>query len=352
MKINNKYINLLLTIVVSMFIGAVVMLILGYNPLEAYFQLFKGAFVGKLNLGTTLQKFVPLLLTSIAFVISSRVGVFNVGVEGELYLGAMAAAWVGFAFKGLPAPIHLILCFAAAMVVGAAWAYIPGSLKARLGVNEVCVTILMNYVAKFITSYLVNGPLSAKTGVPQTPAVADGVKLTQFMKPSQAHTGLFIAIVVVVVIFWLMSRSTTGYKFTSVGLNPLHAEYVGIDPKKTMIRAMLLSGAVGGIAGAIEILGVYGYFLDNFSSGIAMDGMLAALIVKSDIKMVPLMAFFLAVLKSGALGMERYTGVPKSIVDTIIAIFIVFATMEALFVFNKRRKAKKEEQSALPGKQN
>ncbi|WP_312642098.1 ABC transporter permease [Hydrogenoanaerobacterium sp.] len=352
MKTNNKYINLLLTIVVSMLIGAVIMLILGFNPLEAYFQLFKGAFVGKLNLGTTLQKFVPLLLTAMAFVISSRVGVFNVGVEGELYLGAMAAAWVGFTFKGLPAPIHLILCFAAAMLVGAAWAYIPGSLKARLGVNEVCVTILMNYVAKYITSYLVNGPFSAKTGVPQTPAVADGVKLTQFMKPSQAHTGLFIAIAVVVVIFWLMSRSTMGYKFTSAGLNPLHAQYVGIDPKKTMIRAMLLSGAVGGIAGAIEILGVYGYFLDNFSSGIAMDGMLAALIVKNDIKMVPLMAFFLAVLKSGALGMERYTGVPKSIVDTIIAIFIIFATMEALFAFHKRHKAKKEEKSAQPSKQN
>ncbi len=336
---HNKYVNLLFTILVSMLIGAIIMMALGFNPLEAYYQLLKGAFVGKLNLGTTLQKFVPLLLTAMAFVISSRVGIFNVGVEGELYLGAMAAAWVGFAFTGLPAPIHILLCFAAAILVGAAWAYIPGSLKANLGVNEVCVTILMNYVAKYITSYLVNGPFSAKTGVPQTPAVAEGVKLTQFMKPSQAHTGLFIALVVVVLIFWVMSRSTIGYQFTSVGLNPKHAEYVGINPKKTMIKAMLFSGAIGGIAGAIEILGVYGYFLDNFSSGIAMDGMLAALIVKNDIKMVPIMAFFLAVLKSGALGMERYTGVPKSIVDTIIAIFIIFATMEALFAFQKRRKA-------------
>ena len=348
MKMSSKYINLLLTIVVSMLIGAAIMLALGFDPLEAYFQLFKGAFVGKLNLGTTLQKFVPLLLTSMAFAISSKVGVFNVGVEGELYLGAMAAAWVGFTFIGLPAPIHIVFTFAFAMLVGAAWAYIPGSLKARWGVNEVCVTILMNYVAIFITSYLVNGPFSAKTGVPQTPAVAAGVKLTQFMKPSQAHTGLFVAIAAVAIIFWLMSSSTIGYKFTSVGLNPLHAQYVGIDPKKTMIRAMMLSGAVGGMAGCIEVLGVYGYFLDNFSSGIAMDGMLAALIVKSDIKMVPFMAFFLAVLKSGALGMERYTGVPKAIVDTIIAVFIVFATMEALFTFQKKRKVKKDTQKLYP----
>jgi simple sugar transport system permease protein len=148
------------------------MLALGYNPIEAYIQLFKGAFVGKLNFGTTLQKFTPLLLTSIAFVISSRVGVSNVGVEGELYLGAIAAAWVGFTFKGVPGPILILLCLIVAIIIGAAWAYIPGSLRAYLGVNEVCVTILMNYVAIYITSYLVNGPLSAKTGVPQTPTIA------------------------------------------------------------------------------------------------------------------------------------------------------------------------------------
>lgn len=351
MKQNNKYINLLLTVVLSMVTGAVLMLLLGYNPVEAYFQLFKGAFVGKLNLGTTLQKFVPLLLTAMAFAISSKVGVFNVGVEGELYLGAIAAAWVGYTFVGLPGPIHIVLCFGAAIVVGAAWAYIPGALKCKWGVNEVCVTILMNYVAKYITSYLVNGPMSAGTGVPQTPTVADSVKLLQFMKPSQAHTGLFIAIGVVLFLFWAMNCSTEGYKYTTVGLNPAHAEYVGINPKKTMIRAMLLSGAVGGIAGCIEILGVYGYFLDNFSMNLAFDGMLAALIVKSDIKMVPLMAFFLAILKSGALGMERYTGVPKSIVDTIIAIFIIFATMETLFIWHRKKKANEKATPAVSGGQ-
>lgn len=346
MKSTNKYVNLLLTTLVSILIGAVIMLALGHNPIEAYYQLFKGAFVGKLNLGTTLQKFVPLLLTSIAFVVSSRVGVFNVGVEGELYLGALAAAWVGFTFTNIPGPILILLCIIVAMLVGAVWAYIPGSLKAYLGVNEVCVTILMNYVAKYITSYFVNGPLSAKTGVPQTPTIAEGAKLLQFMKPSQANTGLFIAIAVVILVYWLMQKSTIGYKFTSVGLNPMHAQYVGISPKKAMINAMLLSGGVGGIAGALEVLGTYGYFLDNFSSGIAFDGMLAALIVKNDIKMVPFMALFLSVLKSGALGMERYTGVPKSIVDTIIAIFIIFATMETLFAFIQKRKTRKSEAAA------
>ena len=340
MKQQNRYINLLLTILVSMLIGALLMWMLGYNPFEAYYYLFRGAFVGKLSLGTTLQKFVPLLLTAMAFAISSRVGVFNVGVEGELYLGGIAAAWVGYNFVSLPGPIHILFCFGAAMLVGSGWAFIPGFLKSGWHVNEVCVTILMNYVAKYFTSYLVNGPLSAKTGVPQTPRIVDNVKLLQFLKPSQTNTGLFIAIGVVIFLFWLMNHTTEGYKYTTVGLNPSHAEFVGINPKKIMIRAMLLSGAIGGIAGCIEILGVYNYFLDNFSMNLAFDGMLAALIVKSDIKMVPVMAFFLAVLKSGALGMERYTGVPKAVVDMIIAIFIIFACMDTLFVFHKKRKAK------------
>lgn len=331
-----KYINLLLTIVVSLIIGAVIILLIGQNPAEAYLQLFKGAFVGKLNFGTTLQMFTQLLLTSVAFVISSKVGVFNVGVEGELYLGAIAAAWVGYNFTSMPGPIHILLCFGLAMLVGAIWAWIPGMLKANWGVNEICVTILMNYVAMLFTSYLVNGPFSAKTGVPSTPPVAKNVILAAIMKPSQANTGLFIGIIAVAFIFWLMFSTTLGYKITTVGMNPYHAEYIGISSKNTMIWGMMISGCLGGLAGCIETLGVYGYFLDNFSAGIAFNGMLAALIVKNDLKMVPAMSFFFAALESGALGMDRYTGVPKSIVDTIVAVFIIFACMEGLFHLNKK----------------
>ena len=340
MKTKNKYFNLLLTSLVSLVIGAVIMVALGHNPVEAYYYLFRGAFIGKLNLGTTLQKFLPLLMTSMAFAVAARAGAFNVGVEGSMYLGAIMAAFVGYTLTDLPGVLIIILAILSAGVVGALWTAIPASLKVYLGVNEVCSTILLNYVAINITSYLVNGPMSAKTGVPQTPTVADSAKLTQFMKPSQAHTGLFIGIIMVIFVIWLLNRSTVGYKFTSIGLNPKHAEYVGIDPKKGIMAAMLLSGVFGGVTGGLEVLGTYGYFLGGFSAGIAFDGMLASLIVKNDIKLVPFMALFLAALKSGALGMERYTGVPKSIVDMIIAIFIIFATMETLFAFLNNRKKK------------
>ena len=144
MNIKNKYINVFISVIVCMILSGIVIAIMGEDPIEAYVQLFRGAFVGNFNLGSTLEKFVPLLLTGLAFIVGAKVGVFNVGVEGELYLGAVTAAFVGYSVKGLPSVLHITLCFAAAMAVGAAWAFIPAYLKAYFNVNEVCVTILMN----------------------------------------------------------------------------------------------------------------------------------------------------------------------------------------------------------------
>lgn len=337
----NRYVVLLLTLALSLVVGAIFMLIVGYNPLEAYKELGKGAFAGSVNLGTTLQKFVPILLTGLGFAVAAKVDCFNAGIEGELYLGAMAAAWAGHYVTFLPGPLHILFCFAIAMAVGAAWAAIPALLKVKWGVNEICVCILATYVAKYITSWLCNGPLAAGSGVPQTPEVTSDVMLPHILNPSQANVGLFIALGVLVLIIWMMSKSTIGLKFTMVGLNRSNAQYIGINADRTVVYGMMLSGALGGIAGAIEVLGVYGYFLDNFSLNIANDGMLASLIVWNDIYLVPVMSFFVAALKAGALAMERFAGVPRSIVDTITAVFIVFATMETLFDFLAKPRRKK-----------
>ena len=335
----NALYNTLFTIAVSLIFGAVVIALMGENPVEAYRELIKGAFWGKFNFGGTLERFVPLLLTALAFAVSSKVAVFNVGVEGELYLGAIAAAWAGVAFTGLPALLHIPLCILIAMAAGGAWAAIPGALKAYYRVNEVCTTILFNYVAIYITSYLVGYPLSAKNGVPQTAPVADTAHLARILMPSRANTGLYIALVALVVVYWLVHHSTLGYRMRCVGENPGYAEHVGIKARQTMVWGMVLSGSLGGLAGAIEVMGIYGSFLDNFSVGIAFDGMLAALIARNDIRLVPVLAFFLAVLKAGSLGMERFTGIPKSLVDAIIAMFILLAAMEGLFMIRRRKAA-------------
>ncbi len=331
--------KILLTMLLALAIGALFILFIGENPLEAYGALLRGAFNGKLKIGTTLAGFTPLLLTSCAFAVAAKAGAFNVGVEGEVFLGGMAAAYIGINWTFLPGPFRLAACFLGAMAVAALWALIPAVLKAYYRVSEVCVTILMNSVALYITSYLVSGPMSA--GVANAQSLPVTVNLPQFMKPSSVNTGLFIALVTVVLMILLLNKTTFGYKVKTVGTNPSHAEYVGISPKKIFIQSMMLSGALGGMAGCIEVLGVHGYFLNNFAAGLGSNGMLASLIVKNNLVFAPFMSFFLAVLKSGAMGMQQSTGVPKSIVDTITAVFIIVATMELLFQF-KDKKHKKE----------
>lgn len=337
--------KILFTMLLALGIGAIFILCMGHNPLEAYVELIRGAFASKRAFGTTLASFTPLLLTTVAFAVAAKANAFNVGVEGEVFLGGIVAAYIGIHLGVLPKPLLLLLCFLGAALMGAIWAFIPGFLKAVFQVNEVCTTILMNTVALYITSYLVNGPMSAGTANAQSEAVH--ATLPKILKPSNANVGLFIAIIIVLLIIILLDKSNLGYKIKTVGLNPKNAEYIGMNPKKIFIQSMMLSGAIGGIAGCVEVLGVYGYFLNNFATGLGTNGMLASLIVKNNIVFGPFMAFFLAVLKSGAMGMQQNTGVPKSIIDTITAVFIIIATMELLFQFTKKRKSPKEKGAKL-----
>lgn len=322
------YISLFVSLIITIIIGAVIIMAIGFNPIEGYVQLFKGAFVGSFNLGGTLELFVPLMLTALAFAVSSKVGIFNIGVEGEYYLGGLAAAWAGAYIIGLPKLVHIPLALMFGAIAGGLWAFIPGYLKSYFNVNEITTTILLNYVAIFITKYIVNGVLSSGSGVAKTKDILPSALLSPIMKPSRANTGLFIAIGVLIFTYWLINYTTLGYKLRSVGLNAKFAEYIGIKDKRTMVLGMVISGAIGGIAGGLQAMGVYGYFLGNFSANIAFDGLLISLIAKNNIKIIPFIAFFITSIKAGGLGMERFTGIPKSIIDIIIAVFILLVSME------------------------
>lgn len=338
---NKGNLNTVASIFIALLVGTVAIMVLGNDPIEVYGSIVRGAFSGNFNFGGMLEKFVPIMLTAVAFAVSTKVGVSNVGVEGELYLGAMAAALVGYGVTGLPHPIHILLCILSAMLVGALWAAIPGALKAFLNVNEVCTTILFNYIAISLTSYLVNHPFSAKRGIPSTPDVAPSAMLARILPPSRANTGLFIALIVVVLVYLLFRKTTWGFKMRSVGDNIEFSSHAGINHRKVIMAGMMLSGAIGGLAGSIEIIGIHGYFLDNFSLNTAFDGMLVSLIAKNNIAAIPFVSLFIAILKAGALSMERFTGVPKALIDAIIATFILLACMDRLFSFNKHRKTMK-----------
>jgi len=338
--------RIVLIILFSFGLGSIFILMIGENPLQAFPVLFRGAFRGKLNLGTTLAYFTPLLLTSLAFAIGAKGGAFNVGIEGEVYLGGLTAAYIGIHWGFLPMPLHLLACFAGALIVAALWALIPGLLKAYFKINEVCTTILFNYVALYITSYFVSGPMSAGAALSKSFPVEDQVRLHQFMRPSSANIGILIAIATAIVSIWIVKKTTFGYQMRTVGSNPEHAEFAGINPKLVFIKTMMFSGALGGIVGCIQILGVYGFYLDNFASGLGFNGMLTALIVKNNVFLAPVMSFFFAALQSGSLGLQQVTDIPKSIIDTIMAIIIVVATMEHLFLLKKKKKSLGTESTA------
>lgn len=335
--------NVLLPLILALLVGTIIILCLGENPIVAYKALIEGAFKGKLKLGTTLASFTPLLLTTTAFIIAAKAGGFNVGVEGEVFLGGIVAAYIGINWTFLPKPVLLIACFAGAIVVSALWAFIPAALRMYYNVSEVCTTILMNSVALYITNYLVSGPMSAGAANAQSDPVT--VTLPQIMKPSSLNVGIFIAIAVTLLTIYVLNKTSLGMKIRMVGTNPANAEFAGINPKHTFIKAMMISGAIGGIAGAIEVLGVHGYFLNNFATGLGTNGMLAALIVKNNVVTAPAIAFFIAVLKSGAMGMQQATSVPKSLVDTITAVFIIFACMELIGNMRKPKKKMDEKKA-------
>ena len=332
----NSFLKIIFTMLIALLVGAIFILIIGENPIDAYAALFRGAFKGKLKLGTTLAAFTPILLTSTAFIVAAKAGAFNVGVEGEVFLGGIVAAYVGINFTFLPKPLLLIACFVFAALVGAVWAYIPAALKAYYGVSEICTTILMNSIAFYLTNYLVSGPMSA--GVANAQSLPVSVTLPKIMLPSSLNTGIFIAFIILIFFIWLIYKSTLGFKIREVGMNPENAEYVGVNPKMIFIKAMMLSGLIGGIAGAIEVLGVHGYFLNHFANGLGSHGMLAALIVKNNMLFAPFMSLFIAVLRTGAMGMQQATSVPKSLVDTITAVFIIFACMDFVLKFRSRKK--------------
>ncbi|MDR3230488.1 MAG: ABC transporter permease [Synergistaceae bacterium] len=338
-RINLSYgLNFILSLLLPFMLGAIIIALLGHDPQEAFRELFRGAFVGRLSLGTTLQKWVPVLLTGLAFCITSQVRYFNIGVEGCFYMGALFSAGAGFLITGLPAYLHISLCFLVGIFAGAIWATIPGMLRAWWQVNESCSTIMFNYVAIQFASFMIVNPWSAKSAASQTVPILPSAALSRLMPPSRANSGLFMALTLYIVVFWAIKKTRLGFKLRSTGGNPFFTDYIGFDTRRIVVLATAISGAVGGFAGSIETLGVYGNIIDGFSGWVAFDGMLAALISKNNLWLLPVYSFMIAALKTGALGMERFTGVPKALIDTLIAILIIFLTMENLFRFRFSRR--------------
>lgn len=326
-----------LTVLFAIALSSIMILVFtDENPINAYLALLKGSLVGKLNIGTTLTQFTTLLLTSLAFAIAFQGGFFNTGIEGDLFMGSLAATLIGILGSSWPKPILLIATLVGAVTAGMLWSLIPATLNVYLNVNVICACYMLNMAAMYICQYFVLGPFAAPVANPQSLDV--GVRIPQILLPSKLTIGIFFAIALLIYFIWALKNSTFGFKLKTMGGNPKHARFAGINPNVIGIKAMLISGALAGFAGFIEIIGNYGYFQNNYALGLGGDGLLAAMIVKCNPKLLPLSAFFVSMLSSGSLYMQQTTGVPKFIADTIAGIFIVIATMETLFKYKEKKK--------------
>ncbi|HLF00864.1 MAG TPA: ABC transporter permease [Anaerolineales bacterium] len=276
----------------------------------------------------------PYIFAGLAVAVGFRCGLFNIGAEGQLYIGAIGSVWVGFALKGLPAIIHIPLALLAGAAGGALWAAIPAILKAKTGAHEVINTIMMNYIAFRLSEWLLSdkGPLKRPEDAnPISPFIEQSAELPRFFPdPIRFHFGFFVALAVAFAVYWFLFKTTLGFEIRTVGANPNAAKYAGMNITRNLIIAMSLSGALAGLAGANEVLGVNHNLALAFSSGYGFDSIALALLGKSHPFGVTLSALLFGILKSGATNMQNEARIPIDIIAVVQALIIAFIAAPAI----------------------
>lgn len=317
----------------ALLVGALVLLATGYSPIEAYGSVVVGAFGDIFGIGQTFTQATPIIFTALAFLFAFKCGLFNIGAEGQLLIGGFTAALVGISFSGLPLFIHLPLALLAGAAGGALWGFIPAVLKAKLGAHEVITTMMLSYVALYLTSYMVNYPFKAPGWVSQTVTIAPTAELPRILPPTQLSASFLLSLALAGITIYLLERTTIGYEVRAIGLNPVAAESSGINTKKGVIIALVISGAMAGLGGAGEVLGVHRRFIDGFSPGYGWDGLAVALIGGLNPIGVVLAAIFFGALRSGGMVMNRTLGVPLDIISVLQALVVLFVAAPRLIKY-------------------
>lgn len=275
----------------------------------------------------------PYIFAGLAVALGFRAGLFNIGVEGQLFMGAAASTFVGYALKGLPAVIHLPLALLAGFAGGALWGFIPGWLKAKTGGHEVINTIMMNWIAFRLTDWLLAGPMQRPTagGMPISPPVEKSAELPQFFAtPIRFHLGFFIALAFAWAVYWLLFKTTWGYNLRTVGINSRAARYAGMNIVKSTVVAMALSGGLAGLAGSNQVLAITRSMAMGLSSGYGFDSIALALLGGSHPLGVVLASLLFGFLRNGATRMMTVTGIPIDIISILQAFILVFIAAPAI----------------------
>jgi ABC-type uncharacterized transport system permease subunit len=313
----------LLALAAALALSSLVMLAFHADPLRALRALFEGALGSQQGSAETLVQTAALLFAGLGVAIAFRAGLFNIGAEGQLVAGALCTAVAGAALH-LPAVFEVPICLAAGAAGGAAWAGIAGVLRARFGASEVITTIMLNYVAFLGANYLVAGPLRGDANAPETALIAASAILPPILAGTRLTIALPIALLLAFAFAWWLWRSVAGYELRAVGRSERAARYAGVDPARVIVQAMAMSGALAGLSGATEVLGLLHRFSAQLSPGYGFTSIAVALLGGCDPIGVIFSAFFFGALQNGALAMQSSAGVPKDLVAVVEGLVILF----------------------------
>ncbi len=346
----------------ALVLGAVMLLFLKVNPIAAYKALWDGAFGSSNAFAETLVKATPLLLVALGICISFRGDVINIGGEGQMIVGAILATWVGLTFTGLPGWLTVTLAMLAGFFGGAVWGGIPGILKAYFRVNEILSTVMMNAIAVQLMNFLLRGPMidpsqaEAASKIPQTARLLEAFRLPR-LAPTRLHLGALIAVLLAILVYILLWRTTLGYRIRAVGQNPHASRYAGIKVPRYIVLALLFSGAFAGLAGATQVFGVnYRMITDGSASGFTgsagFNGIVAALFGQlHPVWSIPASILFGALLV-GANSMQRIMQVPSAFVTALNGLVVVFVVSSEIWRRRRQRQrlaaAGQDEESPPP----
>jgi simple sugar transport system permease protein len=280
----------------------------------------------------SLVKSIPYIFAGLAVALGFKTGLFNIGVEGQIFLGGICSVWVGYTFQGLPAYIHLPFAFLAGALGGALWGFIPGLLKALTGGHEVINTIMMNYIAFKLTEYLLRIPMKREGSPnPISPSIEPSAELPQFFEsPIRFHLGFFIALAVAALVYWFLFKTKWGFELRTVGANPNAARYAGMNIVKNTVLAMSISGGLAGMAGANELLGLNHHLSQTFSPGYGFDAIALALLGRNHPVGVILSSLLFGALRTGATRMQAAAGIPIDIISVMQALILAFIAAPAI----------------------
>jgi simple sugar transport system permease protein len=342
-------------LVCALLVGAVFILLAKSDPIKAYGVMFTGPFTSRFGISETLVRAVPLLLVGLGIVVSFRSGILNIGGEGQILMGAIASSAAAMSLAEWPPALLLPIVFVAGCFGGGLWGGIAGWLKARLAVNEILSTVMLNQIAAQLYLFLIRGPLIDPqqlvygTRAPQTALMPESIWLHRLIPGTRLHTGLLLAVGLAFLVYIFLWRTTTGYRMRAVGAGPEAARYGGIRVEYYLVLAMALAGALSGLAGGVEVLGVHHRALEEISAGYGFSGIVAALFGRlHPLGTIPAAVLFGALIL-GADMMQRAVNIPAAIVMAVQGLVILFVVSSDILL-RKPDYLKQMMRSILPGK--